>query len=313
VPYTGAATPALITAENARELAVGAYTGGEFGWISSGAGAARMAASGSESSRSWVRELYRVIRAGAEAGAKDRTARRASSGAAKTAETTLPGSLGGTLLVHMDLDEKTGHVTGRSQYTDYRDDEFAKVTGEMVFSGTMDAAHVDLKELSVSFVSLRLDTPEGPSTASGFLHFAVNGPEEDLTCDIRQRNEATGEVFWVSGFELHTTTNSDLSTDERLTGTFYHSKYGSVAMETVSAARTGPYEDWPFRGAVAVAGAGGTRAVLTFLTPRVYRVEIDKDGDGTLDQDPGMFQWPGGNRVPWASAGEDLRGGAGWT
>ena len=311
LPYAGPTTPAVIAANNAVPLALAAYLGSHSG------GAISPMASG-ESDPPAGATFATPRRQALPALARDAT--RLVAGAARTssagwlsprsiqsAHDVIPGTYGGTAEISMTWNDVTHEIVGTMRFVAFNDDGYVTLDGDTNFRGWMDSPTLGIFRITFTFVLARSTTPDGATTISGDVYVDANGSTQNVTMNLRQRDETTRKVSWLDHYASSSVAGSD-SVDAWLVGRFYDPDHGFVDLSTGAPIRTYAGNLWPSQGVLVLRGRGGAEARLAFVSAAGFRVTADKEGDGVFEFDSGMRHWTGANSPPIANAGANQTG-----
>ncbi len=284
LPYAGSTTPAVLAAADVAEIVFNVHFGSTFPVDSPPGALAYPSAESSEVSPAAV------------------------------VQDTVPGLCGGLLRINITINESTGAFQGTETFEQYNDCELTingtvNLSGQInLFTGELDPGVMSFELLRVVAADSRVETWSGQATIT------ESWPHETLSYDVRFRDESTGKVYWLDGYQIALTHGFDTRpyVDETIvSGRFYDPDRGYVDQHTVAAIRTYEGDAWPTSGVSIVAGGNGS-ARLSILSPVIFRVEADLDNDGTYDEyDTGLMHFPGANTPPVAVAGEDSVGNVG--
>ena len=225
------------------------------------------------------------------------------------------GLCGGVAAYDLEVNENTGAFKGTMTAEGFDDCEIA-MTGTIAISGQIDLNSGEISSMSMVFELLELtDNTSGSLAASGRFTVAQSGQNENITIDMRVRDEETAKVYWLDGYRMTVLYGYDARSfkEETISGRLYDPDRGYIDVSTPTPIRTYEGDAVPGSGAFVVEGATGASARLTFLSEVIYRVEADIDSDGVYEYDTGRVHYPGANTLPVADAGEDAIGNVGCT
>ncbi len=228
---------------------------------------------------------------------------------------TVYGACGGTALYDLSLNDNTGEVDGSVLYEGFNDCQSTS-SGTIQISGLVDLQSGDFERMTMSFELLAFDDMAlGQLVMSGTIGVVYQGASESYTINLRVRDELSGKVFWMEGYKSTLTTLYDGSATYQAetisAGRFYDPDRGYIEVSTETAIHHYETELWPSSGSFLAEGAQAASARLNFISPVLYSVEADTDGDGVYEYDSGRKHYPGANTLPVADAGADALGNVG--
>jgi len=151
------------------------------------------------------------------------------------------------------------------------------------------------------------DSPQGEMNISfnGFRVRYANHFDYTLSGTMSMEGDTTGTVFTANASvkdQLKGTTSKvenyilDMSIQSSyiiytVSGTFGHSTYGNVIVNTGEAFKQKLFAEHPMDGILYVEGGEGTRASLTIIDSSSYKIEADLNGDGTYEWSSGTLHW----------------------
>ncbi len=228
---------------------------------------------------------------------------------------TVYGACGGTALYDLSLNDNTGEVDGSVLYEGFNDCQSTS-SGTIHISGLVDLQSGDFQRMTMSFELLAFDDMAlGQLVMSGTIGVVYQGASESYTINLRVRDELSGKVFWMEGYKSTLTTLYDGSATYQAetisAGRFYDPDRGYIDVSTETPIHHYETELWPSSGSFLAEGAQAASARLNFISPVLYSVEADTDGDGVYEYDSGRKHYPGANTLPVADAGADALGNVG--
>jgi hypothetical protein len=225
-----------------------------------------------------------------------------------------PGLCGGSIQYDLDVNESTGDFVGSIFYNGFDDCE-TSMSGTIQVSGQLNLQSGEFNHITMLFELLELTEMSSESfVLSGRLEVSESYPTETIDVDLRVRDEDTGKVYWLDGYQLSVLYGFDTQSFEEVTinaGRFYDPDRGYIDVHTQEPVRTFDGELWPSSGLYVAEGVMNASARLIFLSTVIYQVEADVDGDGVYEYETGRVHYPGANTHPVADAGEDAVGNVG--
>jgi hypothetical protein len=293
ISYSGLTNPATIDANNAEDLLVGAYEGGQ-----TGAAIGQLSVAQTEP-RASIRypRILKVSQVLEDSLRQvDLTARsgeiRISSSKSKTG--TIPGACGGSASYTVSVNDQTGDFSGSLSFSSYCEDGVT-ISGAVDFSGKVDLVTEELVKFSLTFSALSGTSGSDSFTLNGTISTDLTVSPYILAISMLLRDNSTGKVYWVKDYTMTVTEGADYGEVE-ISGAYYDPDYGYVTFSTTVPFRIYDYDDYPTDGVLVVTGdigiaGGSTMARLTVLSSATYQIEADTDGDGTYDWDSGILYW----------------------
>jgi hypothetical protein len=293
IEYTGLTTPATIDENNAEQLALGAYIGGDIGNVFGPAAASQT----KEINRSRILTVSEAIEKSIHQIDVVAALDSASYTAYITDTGTIFGNCGGSVSYTITINEKTGEFTGRFNFSNYCEDGVT-LSGSSDVSGEVDLEWGDIISLSLSFDSLTVTVAGDSFTAKGSIAYdGLQTPLVHVDIDLLMRDNSAEKVYWANNYYLRISKGPDYI-DFYMIGRYYDPDYGYADFESTTEFRVYDGEDWPSIGVLIIEGEKGlagdsTKAKLIAISAISYRVEADTDGNGTYDWDSGVLNWPG--------------------
>lgn len=198
---------------------------------------------------------------------------------------------GGSGTVLITGNETTGAFSGTIVFSDFC--TFGEGDTQIVWDGTMGIeGRVNLTDLSPIFLTLRffnLNIDDGTmdmTLTEGHLTFTPtpDGTGETLSGNYVLRDNVTLDTFWINNYVIRVTYGlpNDTAT---LTGRYYDPDYGFVDIATLTAL-TVPDTIRPTGGVLLFTGLN-SKARLTFHEDMSGTLEVDTDNNGTFETDLG--------------------------
>lgn len=276
VSYVGSTGQATIDAGNAAGLAGGAFVSGDAGASANVVTAASSTAQPAQQRSVLVAEML--------VGAVDKIDMRSSSsvatGTVQQGSNTVTGTCGGTYSYTISFDDVTGAFSGSLSFNSYCEVPGESISGQVAFSGQIDLNTFLFTSLQFNATYLAL-VDNGKSFAiSGTVAFVFAGSSATVTENFNIQ-DASGKVYKVQDLII-ALTDTGTETQETLSGRFYHPDHGYVDVTTTTFVI--PHGSaFPTSGSLTITGAMSTKAVLTALSDGTYTLDIDTDGNGTLE------------------------------
>jgi hypothetical protein len=312
--YAGNREAAVVSSDNARELAASAYDGssleGPFGGIASLTDSPATPAP-APSGRPVLLAVYRALVRGIVAADADAAADAvagadmdAGATAAATAtparsldsvQGTVNGECGGSFSTDLQFDRNTGFISGAFTYADYCEAD-TLFNGRAVIRGRLDpdTGELDYIDFTISGLSgtrdgegFRLD---GSVRLTALEATNSNTNTNQVRMDLLFEDLASGETLWLNGFVISVTEGEDYE-EVAFSGRIYHSVHGYVDLSTEVPFRFEEDEDTPSEGVLLLTGADNGKILMTVISESHYQVEADTDGDDLYDWGPETCAW----------------------
>ncbi len=283
--FTGVESAALITPENAQEIAASAFWGGAVG-ITLEALSAFQVGWDDNSMDAPILNVLQVIDDAIQR--VDLSSEGNAIAAVTTKEGRIGGGCGGNAFYTIGVDEETGTFSGTIAFNDFCDGEIILNAGSG-FSGLFDNITNEFLELNFSFNNLIVTAGGQPFVFDGDSSFDKKSIPEIIEMEILIQNPS-GRVFWVNSYIL-SIIEIEASLDIDITGRFYHPDFGFVDITDETTFRIFDTDDWPSSGTLFLKGADNTSARLIALDAMTAEVTADTAGDGFDDFETGAVNW----------------------
>jgi hypothetical protein len=304
--YTGITSPAVVTDNNAEEIALQAYQAGD---ISSSAASIlgvsedAHAAAGSPK----LLALARMLRESADripvlSGTTVPLGSSTSARPMATYDNTIYDGLGGSMTVHLSINEQTGEFSGTFRFNSMHGDGGELISGLASVSGSFDMTGGSFAHIRFSFNPITMDDGINIVSIYGRMDLESDGFSASATMNIFLQDGNTLETVWISGYTMTLFDGPDNDfdgepdyVDATISGTIYLPYFGYVVVTTPTPFRHYAGYMLPSDGVLLVMGSGGGSAklVVNSAVPESpgYHVEADLDGDS-------VYEWIGIDR-PW--------------
>lgn len=292
ITYAGLTTQAVVTQANAKNLAGGAYQGRATGNALGGvAASAQTNVTDHQINHPHTLALSETLR-NAVGRIVVTTLPKADLGAAVKTETiTEQGSCGGGFSGSATYDDVTGNIgSGSITFSNYCS-EGVTLSGRISFSGKVNLATQTptIQKIDMSFTSLSSKSGSDAFTTSGSIAIDATVPLQVLTTiNMVMRDDIAGKVYKMENYQLRASVNPGAWVDVSMGGRFYGPDDGYVDLTTPTPFRfditAGIVAATPSQGALAVTGGNGSKATLVTLNNTDYRIDVDENGDGTLEK-----------------------------
>jgi hypothetical protein len=233
-----------------------------------------------------------------------------SRGASATDTGSMAGNCaggGGTASYTISYNESTGAFTGTFTFNNFCEDGETS-NGTFVLSGVLDLNTGDFTSITLTFVNFAMSGGGETMTVSGSISMSVSReivsslgyvyvsrpPTSIYTMsipDFRMLDGSTGKVYMIRNYAV---TIYDFDNFEEVlidSGDFYDHDEGKVSVATTETINQNYIDDYPNDGVFVVTGLSNTSATLTFINSISYKVDVDSDGNGSIDFTDGPNFW----------------------
>lgn len=318
--FTGASNAALVTSENAEDLALGGFygarTGGVIGTIGSGMAKSTVSAAGIPA-RELVQNLKLATRRLAiPKKAEELRQSQAAGGGGKvlkrSAISQVAGDNGGVASYSLEINDTTGSFAGSVNFQSYTSGS-TTFNGICDMQGSFDANRQEVAQLTISFKSLSMrQSSEYVLIGNISWTFAYSSSSESMDMNMVLKDVANSKAYWFKNYKVVTIYGSS-SLTQSLTGRYYDHDFGYVDLSTESGMVADYGASWPREGTLN-SSASGRWVKLIFLAT-TYKVQAETNGDGVADW---QVEKPSNtvisvNQPPQAQAGVDQNVTAGTT
>ncbi len=200
----------------------------------------------------------------------------------------LIGSCGGTATYSLTYDDATGVFNGGMTFANYDDCNGGALSGPVTVSGSLNLSTLELEIFTFKLDDLQATSDLGSEVISGTIVIQQTGAfSYQATCSM---------LYQINSNATCKLENFRVTFDESIspavitiTGRAYHPDHGYVDFVTTAPLRIYYYDDYPNSGVIELRGADGssgeaTLGVVTFNTSNSYVVDVDSNGDGTVDK-----------------------------
>ena len=304
--YTGITSPATVTDNNAEEIALQSYQAGDLS--SSTVSILGVSESGNSAVGSpKLLTLARMLKESADrmpvlSGTTVPLGSSTSAHPMATYDNTIYDGQGGSMTVHLSIDDQTGEFSGTFRFNSMHGDDGELISGLASVSGSFDMTGGSFTHIRFSFNPITMDDGLQSASIYGTVDLQSDGFSASATMNIFLQDGNTLETVWISGYRMTLTDGPDADldgepdyVDATVSGKIYLPYFGYVVVSMPTPFRYYAGHMLPSDGVLVVTGSGGSSARLTviFGAPEssYYYVEADWDGDG-------MYDWRGIDH-PW--------------
>ena len=280
IQYTGLTSPALITEQNASDLALSAYEG-----YSGSSLAVNSVGTPSGVNNSFYKQIIKIASIGSDYKLNSSMA----TGAVQSDSETVSGPCGGRRTISLTIDDVTGDYSGSITFDNYCDG--GDVTnGTATVSGKIDLVTESFFNMNLSTNSINVKSGSDSITFKGQLIINYQTGSLGLTMTLYMRDDVAQKVFWIDNFTI-SAVDGGTYIDVTISGRFYQPNYGYVDLTTTNPIRQYDSALYPSSGILIITGASNTKAQLVFLSSTSYKVMADTNGDNSWEWDSGTMYW----------------------
>lgn len=302
--YTGITSPAVVTDNNAEEIALQAYQAGDL----SASTVSILGVSESENSAVGSPKLLTLARMLKESADRmpvlsGTTVPLGSSTSARplaTWDNTIYDGQGGSMTVHLSINEQTGEFNGTFRFNTMHGDDGGLISGLASVSGSFNLNDGTFAHIRFSFNPITMDDGLQSASIYGTVDLQSDGFSASATMNIFLQDGNTLETVWIRGYTMTIIDGPDNDfdgepdyVDATVSGTIYLPNFGYVVVTTPTPFRHYAGFSLPSSGVLLVTGSGegSARLVVNSDIPESpgYHVEADLDGDS-------VYEWIGIDR-----------------
>jgi hypothetical protein len=294
-PYTGLTTAAVITDNNADEIALAAFQGGDLGantvvpFAPAGEIAVQLPAA-----RPTALTLVQTVSKAAMIAVRPTAAPEGPSLRAPFTESgVIPDGLGGEARYTISGDDVTGVFTGTFAFVNFHGDGGGIIVGNVSVSGTATQNSI---HILFDFQSVQVVDVNGGSdvTAVGTVDLTasmVQVPETGTaTLNLFFTDNITLKTVWMSNVVVGTTFGTGTS-DVTYSGRIYLHDYGYVDVATPIPFHYFDGSSFPSGGQMIVTGMNDHGVRLTVDSQTQYTLGVELDGDALYDELTVTLNW----------------------
>lgn len=294
-PYTGLATPAVITTSNADNIARQAFQGGDLGAnaVIPLAPAGEIAAASPPAGPAALALVRTVSKTAMTAVRPPGAAEGPSLRAPFTESGVISDGLGGEARYTISGDDATGAFTGTFAFVNFRGDGGGIIEGTVSVSGTVTQDSIRIR---FNFQSVQVVDMNGGSdvTAVGTVDLTASlvqvAETGTATLDLFLTDNFTLKTVWLSHVVVGTTVGTGYS-DTTLSGLIYLHDYGYVEMETLTPFHYLTGNSYPSSGQFVVTGKDNKKVQLTVVDTTRFLLDVDTNGDDLWEVTAVVAYW----------------------
>ena len=289
-PYTGITTAAVITDNNADEIALAAFQGGDLGANTATLAPARSGDVRAAAERPIALTLVRLLSGAATAAfPAPSSARSPAPRAVVTVDNTVPDGMGGNVHYLLSVNDQTGAFTGTFVFTNFHGDGGGVINGPVSVSGQY-VQGVGITEILFDFQSVRIVDGAEDVTAFGTVDLVSGVGGGSAILDIVFVDNASRKALWLSNVTLVDSIGTGFH-DTTLSGRIYLHDHGYVDMATLVPFRYLTGNSFPSSGQFVVTGKDNKKVQLTVIDTTQYRLDVDTNGDGLWEVTAVVNHW----------------------
>jgi hypothetical protein len=305
--YTGITSPAVVTDDNAEEIALQAYQAGDLSASTVsilGVSENRNSAVGSPKLLTLARMLKEsadripvlsgtTVPLGASTPVLPMTV--------VTIDNTVYDGFGGSMTLHLSLDDQTGDFSGTFRFNDWHGDGSGTISGLASVSGSFNLNDSSFAHIRFSFNPITMDDGIDIVSIYGTVDLVSDGySSASSTMNIFLQDGNSLETVWISNYTMTLFDGPDNDfdgepdyVDATVSGTIYLPNFGCVVVTTPIPFRHYAGFSLPSSGVLLVTGSegGSAKLVVNSAVPESpgYHVEADLDGNS-------VYEWIGIDR-----------------
>ena len=292
-PYTGLTTAAVITVNNADEIALAAFQGGDLGANTVVPFApARDNAVRQPAARPTALVLVQAVSKAAMIAVRPPAAVEGPSPRAPFTESgVIPDGLGGEARYAISGDDTTGVFTGMFEFVNFHGDGGGIIVGNVSVSGTVAQ---DSIRILFNFQSVTVQDGTEDVTAVGTVDLTASMaqvPETGTaTLNLFFSDNITLKTVWMSNVVVGTAVGTGTS-DVTLSGRIYLHDYGYVDVVTPIPFHYLDGLSFPTGGQMIVTGMNDHGVRLNVDSQTQYTLGVELDGDTLYDELTVTLNW----------------------
>ena len=280
-PYTGLTSAAVITDNNADEIALAAFQGGDLGANAVIPFAPARDVSGLQpAARPTALTLVQAVTEAAMIAVRPPAAAESPSPRAPFTESgVIPGGQGGEARYTISGDNVTGVFTGTFEFVNFRGDGGGIIVGNVSVSGTVTQNSI---QILFDFRSVRIVDGAEDITAIGTVDLVSGASGDAAILNIVFVDNVSRKAVWLSNYSV-AVTDLGATTEVRTFGRIYLHDYGYVDVWTETPFLYPALATQPTSGVITLTGSSNCRARLIVVDATTYTVELDADGNGSYE------------------------------
>lgn len=292
-PYNGLTTAAVITDNNADEIALAAFRGGDLGAnaVIPLAPAGEVAARPPTANSTALALVRTVSKAAMNAIRPPAAAEGPSLRAPFTESGVIPDGLGGEARYTISGDDVTGVFTGTFAFVNFHGDGGGITDGNVSVSGTVTQSSI---RILFHFQTVRVQDGTEDVSAVGTVDLTASLDQVagtgTATLNLFFTDNITLKTVWMSNVVVGTTAGPGTS-DVTLSGRIYLHDYGYVIVATPIPFHYLDGSSLPSGGQMTVTGRDDHGVRLTVDSQTQYTLGVELDGDALYDELSITLNW----------------------
>lgn len=177
-------------------------------------------------------------------------------------------------------------------FDDYTSYPETYLDGTLILTGTFDSASdAPTGKMNISFNGFRIKHANNYDyTLAGTMAMEGDTTGAVFTANASVKDQLKGTTSRVENYVLDMMLQSSYMV-YTVSGTFGHSTYGNVTLNTEEAFKQQLFAEHPVDGILYIEGGEGTQSRLIIIDSSSYKIEADLNGDGTFEWNSGTLYW----------------------
>ena len=287
IEYSGLTTPALVTSENAKTIAMGSLLG-----LSQNTAMAL----GQENLP--INRLYAlyfslvILQTTQNIDISNLNLSRTPEGI-RTETITIDGNCNGTGTLVMNLNEAAETYEGTFIFSQYCENQIT-ISGDTIISGTLDSLTGKIETITYEFEDLSFDD----FFCRGEVYVDQSGATQIVVFDFLLKDSISGKVYWAKDYSVNISEITVTDFTIEFSGFFYDPDHGYAYVSTSDNFLLST-EDYPLWGMLLCVGRNDTKVKLTNLSSYSFRIDVDTQGNDEYNYSSDNLIWPGASPGPW--------------
>jgi hypothetical protein len=288
INYTGITSQAVIDENNAVDITVETYAGGEIASNLAVLGAVSENSNSAQSPRFLnIAVYFQDVILNIEGSVIQNTA---YVGAVVSESDAISGGCGGNFSYNLTADDQSGNFNGSLSFNNFCEQEFT-ANGSMNLAGNINVNTGGINYFEMTFTDIVMTSGQESISMNGSIDLNLQSTPMRMTMSFVFQDNNLNKTYRYEDFVYEYAEGGGF-VDITVTGRFYHHDYGYVILSTDSPLRFNGNDAWPSSGTIIATGASGTKARLNVINSSSFFVDADTDGNGSYDYDSGSIAWP---------------------
>ncbi len=284
--YTGITSQAIITEQNAAQIAYMALEGESSSFPNSATDKS------DDRNRSSIVPDSNILKDTLNRSMSNFSSKSLKSNISNAVESfddSETGDCGGKVSRTLYVDTETGEFSGTQTYSNYCSGG-QTMSGTAYLSGQLSIYSGSIITMKMSFSEL-IFIYEGKSfiMQGDFTYEPLYSNNMSLTMDYLVKCTCDDKTYKYNAVQIHYEERSTSITSD-ISGRFYEPDHGYVELETFVPFRKNYGDRWSSEGELLIKGSNGTSAKLLVLSSQEYAILVDSDGDSVFDWSR-IFNW----------------------